>query len=84
MKVLTLGEMPKNAFVGINSISFVNSPEEADFVILSDGLKSYFLGTQLGEIIERSYLLEFTQKKPQVTTLAEFLTRTKTNVDVSL
>lgn len=84
MKVLTLGEMPKNAFTGINNIIFVDTPEEADFVILFDGLKSYFLGTQIGEIIERSYSLEFTHKKPQVTTLVDFINRTKTNKDVSL
>lgn len=73
MKILTLGNVPKSTYQGISNIEFVETPEEADFVILSNGLSSYFLGTQLGELVERSYNLEFKSGKPSVLTVNQFL-----------
>lgn len=65
MKILMLGKIPDN-IIQSRKFSFVESPEEADFVILSNEIKSYFLGSKLGELMEESYALEFRYGKPRV------------------
>ena len=65
MKVLILGKCP-DFIVPSNEVSFVESPREADLVILSEEIQSYFLGATLGQLVEESYSLRFKHGKPKV------------------
>ena len=83
MKILLLGNIPKE-FQKQSTFILVDKPEDADYVIIGDGIRSYFLGTALGELLERSYSLEFFNGSPIVKTFSDFMKEFNNTNEVSL
>ena len=82
MKLLLIGSISKE-FQKNENFTLVDKPEDADYVIIDDGIKSYFLGTILGEILEKAYSLEFSNGSPKVMTFSQYIKEFTTN-EVSL
>lgn len=52
---------------------FVKNSKDANFVVISSGIETYFLNTAVGLAIEEAYNLEFNSGSPLVLKEDEFL-----------
>lgn len=75
MKIKIIGKISEalEEKISKGSYLFVDDSKEADFVIISSSVKSYFLNTKIGEIIQEAYSLEFDHGRPIVLDECEFL-----------
>jgi hypothetical protein len=77
MKLKIIGSLTENLKTKLDKISyeFTENSSDADFVVISSGIGTYFLNTVVGAMIEDAYKLEFENGKPLVLKESDFLNK---------
>lgn len=75
MKLKIIGSLTKELHQKLASIhfEFTELSSDADYVVITSKVGSYFLNTTMGRVIEEAYTLEFTVGKPLVLSEKDFL-----------
>lgn len=75
MNLKIIGTISKELERKLKSIEFkyVQETKDADFVVVTSKVGSYFMNTTIGAIIEEAYTMEFTKGRPLVLNEKEFL-----------
>jgi len=68
MNVMLLGK----SLIDTTNINLVDRVEDSDYVVISNSLRAYYLGSSLGELLNKAYQHEFEFGRPQVIKEDEF------------